>query len=148
MCASEIPIDSVRPSQVGGAVAVIHHAFSSQQLRLFFHNSTFPVTVATHVSCEAEHPEWCGQIVRGLVQLQIQSKVCSVFFRLGLLECSIGSLPFGKVKHADFFRYTVSVNTATSRRLTRQRWTPHERSIPFNSNIQLAVRTNQSWGRG
>ena len=72
MCGSDSAISSVRSFQDGGAVAIIHHAFSSQQLRLYFHNPTFPITAPTHVSCPAEYPEWCGQVMKGLVQLQIQ----------------------------------------------------------------------------
>lgn len=71
-CPSDPSTRSVRSSLDNGAVAVIHHESSSQQLRLFSHNPTFPVTAPTHVSCQAEQSEWCGQLMSGLMHLRIQ----------------------------------------------------------------------------
>lgn len=111
MCPSDPPTCPVRPSSLAdGAVAVIHHVSTSQQLRLFFHNPTCPVTAPTHVSCQAEQPAWCGQWVSGLLQLRIQYAMLFIPSLGKLLRHRSSTLLFPlarSVQHADsLFRCT------------------------------------------
>ena len=104
MCPSDPSTCPVRPSSLAdGAVAVIHHVSISQQLRLFFHNPTCPVTAPTHVSCQAEQPEWCGQLMSGLLQLRIQYAMLFIYSISGQTSSPpvfYSTLPVGEVSPA------------------------------------------------